>query len=220
MLSYISKNIGDAMRNEASNNINKTSVFVKHTFYTDVLKPALDLIFAIILLIITSPIFVLIAILIKIDSEGDVIFKQTRVGKNGVEFKIYKFRTMYPHVSNQAKSPTSSNDPRITRVGRFIRKTSLDELPQLINIIKGDMSFIGPRPEQKFIVDNFYTDYEKQRLLVKPGITGLWQISNVRNMPIHEHLEYDFEYIRTLSFINDLKILLRTFIVMFKSNTH
>lgn len=188
--------------------------------YPNIIKPFLDFIVAIILLIITFPIGLIISLLIKLDSPGPVLFKQIRVGKDGKEFLIYKFRTMYQHVPSQDRSPTSDSDPRITKLGKFLRKTSLDELPQLINIIKGDMSFVGPRPEQKFIVDKYYTDYEKQRLLVKPGITGLWQISMERTKPIHENLYYDFHYIREVSFLLDCKILIKTILVMAKSNTY
>lgn len=158
-------------------------------------------------------------IIYQIRFPGPIIFKQVRIGKDGKEFLIYKFRTMYQDVLSQGRSPTSDDDPRITRVGKLLRKTSLDELPQLINIIKGEMSFIGPRPEQKLIVDKYYTNYEKQRFLVKPGITGLWQVSLDRTKPIHENLQYDFTYINNVSLFMDLKILFKTIVIMFRSNT-
>lgn len=166
------------------------------------------------------PILLIVAILIKIDSHGPIVFKQIRTGKKEKEFYIFKFRTMYIDAPTEARSPTDGLDPRITRIGRMLRKTSLDELPQLINILKGEMSFIGPRPEMKWIVDKVYTDFEKQRLLVKPGITGLWQISPVRVAPIHENLQYDFYYINNVSLLLDVKIAIKTVLVMVKSNTH
>ncbi|PWW45216.1 MULTISPECIES: sugar transferase [Paenibacillus] len=187
--------------------------------YTEVMKPFIDFVIAAVLLLITSPVMLVAAIMIKLDSKGSVIFRQERYGKNGVKFNIYKFRTMRTDAPKYSASPTTSNDPRITRLGRLLRKTSLDELPQLLNIIKGDMSFVGPRPEQKRIVEECYTDLERRRFLVKPGITGLWQVSDVRKDPIHHNLQYDFHYISNVSILMDIKILFKTVIVMIKSNT-
>lgn len=199
-----------------------TVVYTKRSnkIYLYFVKPMIDFFVSLLLLILVAPILLIIALLIKLDSRGPVIFKQARIGKDGREFFIYKFRTMYVHVPNQGRSPVSEDDPRITRVGRFLRKTSLDELPQLFNILKGDMSLVGPRPEQKMIVDQYYTDYEMQRFLVKPGITGLWQISMDRTKPIHENLQYDFYYIQNVSFKLDMRIILMTFRVLVKSNTY
>ncbi|WP_221787821.1 sugar transferase [Paenibacillus cucumis (ex Kampfer et al. 2016)] len=187
--------------------------------YTDVMKPLADFVIAILLLLMTLPVMLLSAILIKLDSKGPVIFKQERYGKNGVKFNIYKFRTMRTDAPKYGLSPTTSNDPRITRLGRILRKTSLDELPQLLNIIKGDMSFIGPRPEMKRIVEECYTDLERRRFLVKPGITGLWQVSEARKEPIHHNLQYDFHYISNVSMKMDITIIFKTIGVMIKSNT-
>ncbi|MGF6356487.1 lipopolysaccharide/colanic/teichoic acid biosynthesis glycosyltransferase [Paenibacillus sp. 4624] len=187
--------------------------------YTDVMKPLVDFVIAILLLLITLPVMLLSAILIKLDSKGPVIFKQERYGKNGVKFNIYKFRTMRTDAPKYGLSPTTSHDPRITRLGRILRKTSLDELPQLLNIIKGDMSFIGPRPEMKRIVEECYTDLERRRFLVKPGITGLWQVSEARKEPIHHNLQYDFHYISNVSMKMDITIIFKTIGVMIKSNT-
>lgn len=183
-------------------------------------KPFLDFILGLLMLLIFSPLLIIISIAIKLDSPGPVIFKQPRIGKGGREFQIYKFRTMYKDVPKQGRSPVSSDDPRITRVGRFLRRTSLDELPQLFNIIKGEMSLVGPRPEQKLIVERCYTPYEMQRFLVKPGITGPWQLSGDRTRPIHENLHYDFEYIQNASLWTDLSLILATVKVMFRSNTY
>jgi undecaprenyl phosphate N,N'-diacetylbacillosamine 1-phosphate transferase len=198
----------------------KRLVSKPNSFYTNYVKVTLDLIMALFLLIITFPILLIVSLVIKFTSKGPVIFSQPRIGKFGEEFKIYKFRTMYTHFPNQGKSPNSSSDPRITKVGVLLRKTSLDELPQLINIIKGQMSFVGPRPEQKMIVDQYYTDFERQRFAVKPGITGIWQLSMDRTKPIHENLHHDFKYINNISFIEDIKIILKTINVMINSNTN
>ncbi|MEC0123726.1 sugar transferase [Paenibacillus pabuli] len=187
--------------------------------YTDVMKPFIDFVIAVVLLLITSPVMLVAAMMIKLDSKGPVIFKQERYGKNGVKFNIYKFRTMRTDAPKYSASPTASNDPRITRLGRILRKTSLDELPQLLNIIKGDMSFIGPRPEMKKIVEESYTDLERRRFLVKPGITGLWQVSEARKEPIHHNLQYDFHYISNVSLKMDMMIIFKTVGVMIKSNT-
>ncbi|MFE4114875.1 sugar transferase [Priestia sp. YIM B13448] len=187
--------------------------------YLNYFKVAFDTTFASLALLLSSPILIVVSLLIKFDSKGPIVFKQSRIGLNGKEFKIYKFRTMYTNVPKEGKSPTSSEDARITNIGKFLRKTSLDELPQIINILKGEMSFIGPRPEQKSIVEKHYTDHERQRFLVKPGITGLWQISMDRTKAIHENLQYDFNYIENISLITDLKIIFKTVKVMLKSNT-
>lgn len=188
-------------------------------FYTRHVKVAIDVSVSAIALIILFPLMLLLWIWIRLDSSGPGLFKQRRIGKGGREFTIYKFRTMRTDAPSQAVSPNSSSDPRITRFGRVLRKTSLDELPQLFNIVKGEMSFIGPRPEQKFIVEKYYTSYERERFTVKPGLTGYWQVSADRKKPIHENLQHDFRYIEEMSLGTDLKILIGTLKVMFSSNT-
>jgi exopolysaccharide biosynthesis polyprenyl glycosylphosphotransferase len=175
----------------------------------DIGKRALDFCAGIALLTLTSPIFALLAIAVSLDSEGPIIFKQRRVGKDGRLFEIYKFRTMRNDAPTYHFSPTSVGDPRITRLGRILRKLSLDELPQILNVIKGDMSLVGPRPEMPFIVDT-YGPKERLRLTVLPGITGIWQLSADRALPIHENPQYDFYYIRNRGFFMDLAILLHT----------
>lgn len=188
--------------------------------YVKYVKTAIDLILSIAFILFLLPVLIMVTILIKLESEGPVVFKQHRIGKGGRPFVIYKFRSMYTHVAREGRSPENDHDPRVTKVGRFIRKTSLDELPQLFNILKGDMSFIGPRPEQKSIVEQYYTDTENGRFSVKPGITGLWQISEDRKKPIHENLHHDLYYIKRASFWLDIKIIFGTLRVMIKSNTH
>jgi exopolysaccharide biosynthesis polyprenyl glycosylphosphotransferase len=161
------------------------------------------------LLVAGSPLFLLLAILIKLDSKGRALFRQERVGLNGQRFRMFKFRTMYTDVPAYAYSPKEPDDLRITRLGGFLRRTSLDELPQLLNVLRGNMSLVGPRPEMPFIFAT-YTERHSQRLQVKPGITGLWQLSGDRNYLIHENIEYDLYYIQHRNFFMDFAILLHT----------
>ena len=157
-------------------------------------KRILDLIGASVVLLALVLVGPVIALLIQSTSPGPVFFTQVRVGKNGRRFTMYKFRTMYRDAPHYEYSPGSGDDPRVTPVGRILRRASLDELPQAFNVLLGHMSLVGPRPEMPFIVEK-YTALELQRLAVKPGMTGLWQISPARVFPIHEHLEYDQYYL-------------------------
>lgn len=150
-----------------------------------------------------------IALLIKGDSQGPVFFAQDRVGRNGRRFRIWKYRTMLTSAPTYAVAPTEEMDPRITRFGRWLRKTSLDELPQLLNVLRGDMSIVGPRPEMPFIVDQ-YEPWQRRRLDVKPGLTGLWQVIGRKNLPLHLNMQYDLYYIKNQSILLDIEILLRT----------
>lgn len=172
-------------------------------------KRALDLVIACVLFILTFPLFALIVAWIRIDSPGRAIFAQERIGMDGRRFRFYKFRTMKSETDPYKTAPADASDPRITRFGRFLRKTSLDELPQFINVIKGDMSLVGPRPEMPFIVEKYHS-WQRRRLDVPQGITGLWQIAGRKRLPLHQNLEYDFYYIRNWSLLLDLTILLRT----------
>jgi exopolysaccharide biosynthesis polyprenyl glycosylphosphotransferase len=174
-----------------------------------VVKRFSDIVGAAGLLLVGMPIFALLALIIKLDGDGPVMFGQERVGQNGKRFRMYKFRTMHNGASPYDYSPRASDDPRITRVGKFLRRTSLDELPQLFNVLRGDMSLVGPRPEMPFIVEQ-YGERHRQRLQVKPGITGLWQLSGDRAFLIHENVEYDLYYIQHRNFFMDLAILLHT----------
>jgi lipopolysaccharide/colanic/teichoic acid biosynthesis glycosyltransferase len=178
-------------------------------WYYDAAKRPSDLLASVLLIAMLAPIWIVIALLVRLDSPGPVLFWQQRVGRKGKIFKLFKFRTMYVDAPKYDFSPKESVDPRITRVGRFLRKTSLDELPQLLNVLKGEMSLVGPRPEMPFIVDK-YTALHRQRLQVTPGITGLWQLSADRAFLIHENIQYDLYYIRHRSFFMDLAILLHT----------
>jgi exopolysaccharide biosynthesis polyprenyl glycosylphosphotransferase len=172
-------------------------------------KRAFDLIVSSFVIVITSPFVLLIAFLIRRDSPGPVIFKQKRIGYKGKEFLMYKFRTMWADTKAYDWTPTTLNDNRITRFGKFLRRTSLDELPQFWNVLKGAMSIVGPRPEMPFIVE-MYTPLQRDRLEAKPWITGLWQISADRGKQIHDNIEYDLYYIENCGFILDLVIVIRT----------
>ncbi|HNM45706.1 MAG TPA: sugar transferase, partial [Candidatus Sumerlaeota bacterium] len=140
---------------------------------------------------------------------GPVFFAQDRVGRNGRRFRIWKYRTMLTSAPTYAVAPTEEMDPRITRFGRWLRKTSLDELSQLLNVLRGDMSIVGPRPEMPFIVDQ-YEPWQRRRLDVKPGLTGLWQVIGRKNLPLHLNMQYDLYYIKNQSILLDIEILLRT----------
>jgi len=172
-------------------------------------KWAFDRVFAVTAIVISSPIWIAVGLVVCLDSRGPVLFCHQRVGKNGRSFAIYKFRTMHSGSPRYGLSPTSSADPRITRVGRFLRRSSLDELPQLLNVIKGEMSLVGPRPEMPFVVDQYNCE-QRRRLEVLPGMTGLWQLSAGRGSQIHDNIQYDLYYTRNRSFFMDLAILLHT----------
>lgn len=182
---------------------------------TDLPKRALDLTIAGLLLIALSPFFALIALLVRLGSRGPVLFVQQRVGKDGRLFPLYKFRSMYLDAPSYAFSPDRVDDPRITRIGRFLRRTSLDELPQLFNVIKGEMSLVGPRPEMPFIVKS-YTPVQQRRLSILPGLTGLWQLSADRAFPIHENLLYDLYYMKHRGFFLDIAVLFHTLVFAMK----
>ena len=172
-------------------------------------KRVLDVTLSAFLLVLLSPFLALIALLIRMSSPGPALFVQRRVGRNGELFEMYKFRSMYTSAPAYDISPTHSSDPRITKLGRFIRRMSLDELPQLINVLVGNMSLVGPRPEMPFIVER-YSAEQRRRLELLPGITGLWQLSADRAFPIHENMEYDLYYMRNRNFFMDVAILIHT----------
>ena len=174
-------------------------------------KRILDFIMAVILLLVAWPILLIIALLIKIDSKGPVLFKQIRTGRYGKEFTLYKFRSM---TSKNDFYDTTTED-QVTKVGKFIRKTSLDELPQIFNIIKGDMSFIGPRP---WIVDyaKLYTKHQRKRLNVLPGITGLAQCSGRNNLNIIDRINIDVDYVNNMSLKLDIYIFIKTILSVIK----
>ena len=188
-------------------------------------KRVLDIICSTIGLIILSPILLIVAILIKLESKGPVIFSQERVGLNGAKFKMYKFRSMVQNAEdlkeklekqNEMSAPMFKikDDPRITKVGKFIRKTSIDEIPQLINVLKGDMSLVGPRPSLPKEVEKFEA-WMLDRLSVKPGLTCYWQVSGRNNINFEDWMKLDLQYVEDRSFLLDLKLIFKTFFVLF-----
>ncbi len=188
-----------------------TSSMSEPSRFYNVTKRAFDVLSSAILIFLSLPVWAALAIAIKLESKGPIFFRQTRVGQDGQPFEILKFRSMKVDAPKYARSPDEHNDPRITRVGRFLRQTSFDEVPQLINVLKGDMSMVGPRPEMPFITAD-YGPLEATRLTVPQGITGLWQLSADRRYAIHQSLEYDLYYIQNRTFLMDLAILLHTLV--------
>ena len=191
-------------------------------------KGCFDWVFSLLIIVAVSPIMLLIAILIKLEDGGPVLFKQERIGLNGRKFYCLKFRSMVPDAEalraqlaslNESDGPTFKieNDPRITRVGRFIRKTSLDELPQFYNVLKNDMSIVGPRPPLHSEVIQYEQD-QIRRLSMKPGITCIWQVWGRNSVSFKEWMQMDLKYIDTWSVWLDLKIIAATVLVVFKAN--
>ena len=190
-----------------------------------IFKRMLDIFGAIIGIVLLSPVLLVVSILIKLESKGKVLFSQKRVGLNGKEFKIYKFRSMVENAEDLKKNLEDKNemsgpmfkiknDPRITQIGKFIRKTSIDELPQLINVLKGDMSLVGPRPSLPKEVENF-EPWMLKRLAVKPGLTCYWQVSGRNSISFHEWMELDIKYVNEMSIYVDIKLIFKTFLVLF-----
>ena len=185
--------------------------------YYENIKSSIELIFSLLLLIIAVPICILACIAIYVELRVNPIYTQKRVGLNGRVFKIYKLRSMYIDAEKDGPKWASENDERITKIGRIIRKTRIDELPQLVNILKRDMSFIGPRPERPEFIKEFikYIPDFNDRLLVKPGITGWAQVNGGYSLTPKEKLEFDKYYIKNRGFKLDLLILIKTIIVIF-----
>jgi exopolysaccharide biosynthesis polyprenyl glycosylphosphotransferase len=184
------------------------------------LKRGTDVTVALALLALFTPIIPVVAVLIKLDSPGPIFFRQRRVGRNGKMFNFYKFRSMVTGAENVigALRPLSGvdgpvfkikDDPRVTRVGRFLRRSSLDELPQLINVLRGDMSIVGPRPNLPSEVSQ-YLPWQKRRLDVTPGITCFWQIAGRSHIGFQEWMRLDLEYVRKRSYVTDIKIMFKT----------
>jgi lipopolysaccharide/colanic/teichoic acid biosynthesis glycosyltransferase len=186
--------------------------------YLQLLKPALDVLVASLLGLLVLPLAVAIVVAIKLSMPGPILYRQTRIGRGGVPFTVYKFRTMvadrrvraeripFPDRRVRHKSAT---DPRVTRLGGLLRRSSLDELPQLLNVLRGEMSLVGPRPELPALVER-YADWQHARHLVRPGITGWWQVNGRSARPMHEATELDIEYVERVSLWFDLRILART----------
>ncbi len=188
--------------------------------YAKVLKRGFDIFFGILLFILLIPLLLITALLICLDSRGGVIFKQERLGQGGKPFRMYKFRSMVVGAEKTGTGVYSfKGDTRVTKVGDFIRRTSIDEIPQLVNIIKGDMSFIGPRPTLTYHpwpVEE-YSDFQKQRFIVKPGITGLAQIKGRKQLDWSKRIALDVEYIKKISLFNDIWLFILTGVRVFKA---
>jgi len=186
-------------------------------------KRATDVFLSLLGLILLSPVFLITAICIKFDSPGPVIFRQDRAGKNGIPFVVYKFRSMYQDAEERLMKSKSlekrndtpfiekrKNDPRITKLGWFLRVTTIDELPQLVDVLRGKMSIVGPRPLAMYEYDAM-SIYEQQRTLVKPGLTCIWQVNGRNNVKGKERVEMDLQYVREHRFLLDIVLILKTF---------
>ena len=202
----------------------KKSIKIRNLNFYKSCKNLLDFLFSIFFLIASLPFFLLISLLIKLSSRGPIFFLQERIGKNNIPFKCIKFRTMHPEAKDILENLLMKdeklkmefeqthkikNDPRITTIGKLLRKTSLDELPQFINVLKNEMSIVGPRP----IVNkekNKYGKNFKKVLSVKPGITGLWQVSGRNNLTYKTRIKLDLNYVENYNFLMDIRILIRT----------
>ena len=201
------------------------AVQAESRLFYHICKRIMDVVCSAAALAVLSPIFLAVAVAIKLEDKGPVIFTQNRTGKDGRVFRMYKFRSLYVDAEkrrsellarNEADGPLFkiADDPRVTKVGRFIRRTSIDELPQLVNILKGEMSIVGPRPLVTYD-QNQCTEYQAQRLLVKPGLTCIWQVSGRSDTSFDELIEMDLEYIRNQSLWLDIKLILKTVVVVF-----
>lgn len=206
--------------------IDYSEVSAKESILYSVIKRLIDIVGSLCGIILLSPLFLIVAVLIKLeDPKGKVFFAQERNGRYPKTFKMYKFRSMVHNAEELLKDLMDRNeqtgpvfkindDPRITKVGKFIRKTSIDELPQLFNVLKGDMSLVGPRPPIPHEVDQ-YNSYQMQRLAVKPGLTCIWQVSGRNNIGFDEWVEMDIEYIKTRNLWLDIKLIFKTVGVLF-----
>lgn len=224
------RNDGDVVFEGASNYTNYHMDNQKPKIMYLIAKRSIDFMFALIGLVLLSPLFLIVSILIKLeDPKGSVFFCQVRVGKNEKPFRMYKFRSMVSNAEELLDKLLDQNevqgamfkikdDPRITRIGKFIRKTSIDELPQLWNVVRGEMSLVGPRPALPREVMQ-YSSYDKLRLRVSPGCTGLWQVSGRNNLSFQEMLALDLEYIERRGIWLDVKVMLKTVKVMILPNS-
>lgn len=206
--------------------IDFSEVLAKESIFYSVTKRLIDIVGSLCGIILLSPLFLIVAILIKLeDPKGKVFFAQERNGRYPKTFKMYKFRSMVHNAEDLLKDLMDRNeqtgpvfkindDPRITKVGKFIRKTSIDELPQLFNVLKGDMSLVGPRPPIPHEVEQ-YNSYQMQRLAVKPGLTCIWQVSGRNNIGFDEWVEMDIEYIKARNLWLDIKLIFKTVGVLF-----
>ncbi|KFM98530.1 sugar transferase [Bacillus clarus] len=183
-------------------------------------KRLFDITFSLILLLLMIPVMLFFSIMVALETSGSPIYFQERLGIKGKKFNLFKLRSMVSDAEKNGPQWADENDPRITKVGLFIRKTRIDELPQLINILKGDMSFVGPRPEREYFYEQFeaYIPEFRHRLLVKPGLTGWAQINGGYNLDPKEKLELDMEYIREKTIRMDIRILCKTILIVWNGN--
>lgn len=207
--------------------LNKDKIKSRFIYYG--MKRLFDIVAATCGIVILSPLMIIIAVLIKGEDHGPIFYKQVRVGKNGKTFKMYKFRSMFVNADKMLDKLKEQNDvdgpmfkmkddPRVTKIGHFIRKHSLDELPQFLNVLKGDMSLVGPRPPLPSEVEE-YSEYDKQRLFVIPGCTGLWQATERNEVGFTEMVQLDIEYIQKANLFFDLWIIWKTVEVIIKPNS-
>ena len=207
--------------------LNKDKIRSRFVYHS--MKRLFDIVAATCGIVILSPLMIIIAVLIKAEDHGPVFYKQVRVGKNGKTFKMYKFRSMFVNADkmldrlkeqNDVDGPMfkMKDDPRVTKIGHFIRKHSLDELPQFLNVLKGDMSLVGPRPPLPSEVEE-YSEYDKQRLFVIPGCTGLWQATERNEVGFTKMVQLDIEYIKKANLFFDLWIIWKTIEIIFKPNS-
>ena len=206
--------------------LNKDKIRSRFVFHS--MKRLFDIVAATCGIVILSPLMIIIAVLIKAEDHGPIFYKQVRVGENGKTFKMYKFRSMFVNADKMLDKLKEQNDvdgpmfkmkrdPRVTKIGHFIRKHSLDELPQFFNVLKGDMSLVGPRPPLPSEVEE-YSEYDKQRLFVIPGCTGLWQATERNEVGFNEMVQLDIQYIQRASFTFDLWIIWKTVEIVIKPN--
>lgn len=201
-----------ALKQEISQLLSNSTLEIKPKVIYEVIKRILDLVFAIILLPFALILILIFGILVKLESEGPMFYTQIRVGKNGKFFRIYKIRSMYKNAENGHPLWSTENDPRVTKIGRIIRKTRIDELPQLFNVIRGELTFVGPRPERPEFTLEFseYIPNFIDRVLVKPGLTRLAQVNGGYTMLPEEKIKWDIKYINNRSLWLDFKILFKT----------
>ena len=206
-------------------NLNSEVVLADITLGYKFFKRTIDIACSLFGLLVLSPVLIIVSILIKLESDGPIIFSQDRIGYKGQKFKMYKFRSMVVNAEelkkklaeqNEMSGPMfkMKNDPRVTKVGKFIRKTSIDELPQLINILKGEMSLVGPRPSLPKEVKEF-EPWMMERLEVKPGLTCYWQVSGRNDIDFEDWMKLDIKYVRERRFLLDMKLIIKTFFVLF-----
>ena len=216
------------MNVELESVLENNDIMINESPYYMSCKRLIDIIGSLVGIILLSPLFFIVAVAIKVeDPKGKIIFGHKRVGKNGSLFPCLKFRSMFANAEEMKKNFTPAqkkeyaetfklkDDPRITKVGRFIRKTSLDELPQLFNILRGDMTIVGPRP---IVTEElkYYGEYDKYYMAVKPGLTGLWQVSGRSDTSYDERVELDMEYIKTRTILKDIYIMIMTVVKVLK----